>query len=157
MYTHFLLSSATSWIMHAQYFALLYSSLILQFCGEASLLKFPFNFPALTKLLAHHSWMGQSIKIMSREVVYYILSGTPRAIQNCFRTNLRVEFFGEKHLSNIAFILLLLRISRAHSRSVVTSWLKVQHFNLTLDAVSQDLSICHIWGWVLEWLGLGRD
>ena len=47
---------------------------------------------------AHHSWMGQSTKIVTREVVYYILSGTPRAPQKCFWSNLRVEFLGENHL-----------------------------------------------------------
>ena len=35
---------------------------------------------------------------MTREVVYYILSGTHRATQKCFRSNLRVEFLGENHL-----------------------------------------------------------
>ena len=46
----------------------------------------------------HHSWMDQSTKIATREVVYYILSGTPRAPQKCFWSNLRVEFLGENHL-----------------------------------------------------------
>ena len=41
--------------------------------------------------------MGQSTKIVTREVVYYILSGTPRAPQKCFRSNLRVEFLGKNH------------------------------------------------------------
>ena len=48
--------------------------------------------------LSHPSWMGQSTKIMTREVVCYILSGTPRAPQKCFRSNLIVEFLGENHL-----------------------------------------------------------
>ena len=47
---------------------------------------------------SHHSWMGQSTKIATREVVYYILSGTPRASQKCFQSNLRVEFSGGNHL-----------------------------------------------------------
>ena len=48
--------------------------------------------------VTHHSWMGQSTKIVTREVVYYILSGTPRAPQKCFWSNLRVEFLRENHL-----------------------------------------------------------
>ena len=46
----------------------------------------------------HHSWKGQVTKIVTREVVYYILSGIPRAPQKCFWSNLRVEFLGENHL-----------------------------------------------------------
>ena len=44
------------------------------------------------------SWMGHLPKIVNGEVVYYILSGTPRATQKCFWTGLRVEFSGENHL-----------------------------------------------------------
>ena len=35
--------------------------------------------------------------VESREVVYYILSGTPRSPQKCFWSDLRVEFLGENH------------------------------------------------------------
>ena len=42
--------------------------------------------------------MGHLPKIMTGEVVYYILSGTPRAPQKCFWSDLRVEFSGENHL-----------------------------------------------------------
>ena len=42
--------------------------------------------------------MGIVSKIMTRQVVYYILSGTPRASQKCFQSNLIVEFSGENHL-----------------------------------------------------------
>ena len=48
-------------------------------------------------IFTHPSWMGQVPKIVTREVVYYILSGTPRAPQKCFWSNLRVEFLGENH------------------------------------------------------------
>ena len=37
-------------------------------------------------------------KIMTRELVYYILSGTPKATQKCFWSNPRVKFLGENHL-----------------------------------------------------------
>ena len=47
---------------------------------------------------AHPSWMGHLPKIVTGEVVYYILSGTPRAPQKCFWSHLRVEFSGENHL-----------------------------------------------------------
>ena len=46
----------------------------------------------------HHSWMGQVTKIVTGEVVYYILSGTSRAPQKCFWSHLRVEFSGENNL-----------------------------------------------------------
>ena len=42
--------------------------------------------------------MGHLPKIVTGEVVYYILSGTPRAPQKCFWPHLRVEFSGENHL-----------------------------------------------------------
>ena len=42
--------------------------------------------------------MGHLPKIVTGEVVYYILSGTPRAPQKCFWSDLRVEFSGENHL-----------------------------------------------------------
>ena len=42
--------------------------------------------------------MGHLPKIMPREGVYYILSGTPRSTRKCFWSNLRVEFLGENHL-----------------------------------------------------------
>ena len=37
-------------------------------------------------------------KIMTRELVYYILSGTPKATQKYFWSNPRVKFSGENHL-----------------------------------------------------------
>ena len=46
----------------------------------------------------HPSWMGQSTILATWEVVYYILSGTPRSLQKCFWPHLRVEFSGENHL-----------------------------------------------------------
>ena len=46
----------------------------------------------------HPSWMGHSTIFATREVVYYILSGTPRSTQKYFWSNLRVEFSGENHL-----------------------------------------------------------
>ena len=42
--------------------------------------------------------MGQSTILVNQEVVYYILSGTPRSTQKCFWSDLRVEFSGENHL-----------------------------------------------------------
>ena len=42
--------------------------------------------------------MGQSTILVNQEVVYYILSGTPRSPQKCFWSDLRVEFLGENHL-----------------------------------------------------------
>ena len=42
--------------------------------------------------------MGHSTIFVNQEVVYYILSGTPRSAQKCFWTNLRVEFSRENHL-----------------------------------------------------------
>ena len=46
----------------------------------------------------HPSWMGQPTILVNQEVVYYILSGTPRSTQKYFWSNLRVEFSGENHL-----------------------------------------------------------
>ena len=46
----------------------------------------------------HPSWKGHSTIFVNREVVYYILSGTPRSTQKYFWSNLRVEFLGENHL-----------------------------------------------------------
>ena len=46
----------------------------------------------------HPSWMGHLPKIVTREVVYYILTRTPRAPQKCYWSGLRVEFSGENHL-----------------------------------------------------------
>ena len=46
----------------------------------------------------HPSWIGHSIYFATREVVYYILLGTPRSPQKCFWSGLRVEFSGENHL-----------------------------------------------------------
>ena len=48
--------------------------------------------------LAHPSWMGHLPKILTGEVVYYILTGTPRAPQKYYWSGLRVEFSGENHL-----------------------------------------------------------
>ena len=48
--------------------------------------------------ITHPSWMGQSTILATWEVVYYILSGTPRSLQKCFWPHLRVEFSGENHL-----------------------------------------------------------
>ena len=45
----------------------------------------------------HHSWMGQSTKILTKEAEYYILAGTLRATQKCLWSNLRVEFSGDIH------------------------------------------------------------
>ena len=42
--------------------------------------------------------MGHLPKIVTGEVVYYILTGTPRAPQKCYWSGLRVEFSGENHL-----------------------------------------------------------
>ena len=63
-----------------------------------SILVMPSELEEKRVLEPHPSWMGQSTKIVTREVVYYILSGTPRAPQKCFWSNLRVEFLGENHL-----------------------------------------------------------
>ena len=41
--------------------------------------------------------MGHSINFATQEVVYYILSGTPRSTQKCLWSDLRVEFLGENH------------------------------------------------------------
>ena len=35
--------------------------------------------------------------VVSREVVYYILSGTPRSVQKYFCLNLTADFFGDDH------------------------------------------------------------
>ena len=51
----------------------------------------------LSGQVTHPSWMGQVTKIMTREVVYYILSGTLRGTQKCLWSNLRVEFSGDIH------------------------------------------------------------
>ena len=37
------------------------------------------------------SWIGLEATIVTRDVVYYILSGTPWATQECFRSNLRAD------------------------------------------------------------------
>ena len=46
---------------------------------------------------AHPSLDGHSRKIMTRELVYYILLGTLRSAQKCLWSNLRADFLGEKH------------------------------------------------------------
>ena len=48
--------------------------------------------------IPHPSWMGQSAILATREVVYYILSGTLRSPQKCLWPHLRVEISGENHL-----------------------------------------------------------
>ena len=50
------------------------------------------------KFWAHPSWMCLPTIFVTREVVYYILSGTPRSAQKYFWSNLGVEFSGENHL-----------------------------------------------------------
>ena len=62
------------------------------------LLKTVKNCQKLSETVTHPSWMGQSTILVNQEVVYYILSGTPRSPQKCFRTDLRVEFLGENHV-----------------------------------------------------------
>ena len=56
------------------------------------------NFTTRYTYVPHPSWMGQPTIFVNQEVVYYILSGTPRSTQKYFWSNLRVEFSGENHL-----------------------------------------------------------
>ena len=46
---------------------------------------------------SHPSLDGHSRKIMTRELVYYILLGTLRSAQKCLWSNLRASFFGDIH------------------------------------------------------------
>ena len=57
---------------------------------EAVWLKVPTNAP-------HPSLDGHSRKIVTRELVYYILLGTLRSAQKCLWSNLRVEFSRDIH------------------------------------------------------------
>ena len=45
----------------------------------------------------HPSLKGISRKIVTRELVYYILLGTLRSAQKCLWSNLRASFFGDIH------------------------------------------------------------
>ena len=53
-----------------------------------------FSFPFS---LTHPSLDGHSRKILTRELVYYILLGTLRSAQKCLWSNLRVEFSRDIH------------------------------------------------------------
>ena len=46
----------------------------------------------------HPSLKGISRKIVTRELVYYILLGTPRSVQKCLWSNLTADFLGDNHL-----------------------------------------------------------
>ena len=47
--------------------------------------------------VTHPSWMGRMTKVVTREMVYYILSGTPRGTQKYLWPNLRASFLGDIH------------------------------------------------------------
>ena len=49
--------------------------------------------------------MGHSTIFVNQEVVYYILSGTPRSTQKYFWSDLRVEFSGENPAHKQSYIL----------------------------------------------------
>ena len=49
-------------------------------------------------LWSHPSLAGKSTKILTRELVYYILLGTPRSVQKCLWSNLTADFLGDNHL-----------------------------------------------------------
>ena len=48
--------------------------------------------------ISHPSLKGISRKIVTRELVYYILLGTPRSVQKCLWSNLTADFLGDNHL-----------------------------------------------------------
>ena len=48
--------------------------------------------------ITHPSLKGISRKIVTRELVYYILLGTPRSVQKCLWSNLTADFLGDNHL-----------------------------------------------------------
>ena len=47
--------------------------------------------------ISHPSLDGHSRKIVTRELVYYVLLGTLRSAQKCLWSNLRVEFSRDIH------------------------------------------------------------
>ena len=79
--------------------------------------------------------MGHLPKIVTEEVVYYILSGTPEAPQKCFWPHLRVEFSEENHL--------LLICGKMPNQ---TLWI-TKYFNsgLNSDLLKKKIQIGHVW------------
>ena len=97
-----------------------------------------------TASTAHPSLDGHSRKIVTRELVYYILLGTLRSAQKCLWSNLRVEFSRDIHPWGGHFSRGLYRPSIELQMVAMDSW---QNFDVFFKKKFQNLTII---SWVID-------